>query len=138
MSGPSHQKPSEVIVTLCGARFGRLTVPNDAAPLIINGRVHWPVICDCGNRKQIRQDNLRAERVVSCGCLRADRKVRQKARMPQALPDIAADMGVERLDIKGERISWQKSTLLRALVASGGILTRAAEIAGIHRSTHYC
>lgn len=33
-----------------------------------NGRKYWHCICDCGNKKDIREDSLKAGRTISCGC----------------------------------------------------------------------
>lgn len=53
-------------VDLTGQRFGRLTVikraPNKGR------RTVWLCECDCGTEKEIRQEDLRSNKTVSCGC----------------------------------------------------------------------
>lgn len=53
-------------IDLTGQRFGRLTVieraPNKGK------RTVWLCRCDCGNEKEIRQEDLHSGKTVSCGC----------------------------------------------------------------------
>lgn len=55
---------------LTGQRFGKLTavfpVPDNAH------RARWHCVCDCGNEKDVLQQNLTNGHVRSCGCLHAD------------------------------------------------------------------
>jgi len=51
------------MTNLTGKRFGKLIA------LDYVGNYKWMCICDCGNRKKIRSDNLIMERIRSCGCL---------------------------------------------------------------------
>ena len=69
-----------VISDLRGRRFGRLTIPSNAEPEIRNRHAYWPVICQCGAQKYVRGAGLVEGRIKSCGCLRADSKVRSAAR----------------------------------------------------------
>jgi hypothetical protein len=69
------------IISLRGVRFGRLLIPADAEPEIRNRHAYWPCVCDCGARIVARGSKLRAGRIVSCGCWRADPAVRRAARM---------------------------------------------------------
>lgn len=56
---------------LSGQRFGRLTalftVPNN------NYHTRWHCVCDCGNTKDVLQQNLTNGHVRSCGCLHVER-----------------------------------------------------------------
>jgi hypothetical protein len=56
------------LINLVGQRFGRLTVIErvENSP---RGEPMWMCICDCGNRRIVYGQNLRAGRVKSCGCL---------------------------------------------------------------------
>lgn len=57
-------------IDLTGQKFGRLTVisvaPNHS------GRCAWNCVCDCGNEKIIRSEDLRGGKTKSCGCLKRD------------------------------------------------------------------
>ncbi len=57
-------------INLTGQRFGRLVVaslsPSGGTPR------RWLCLCDCGNRKTIAQNSLRAGRTISCGCRHAE------------------------------------------------------------------
>lgn len=52
---------------IIGQRFGRLTVES-LSPIKKNRKLYWNCICDCGNRTVVSGSNLRAGKVVSCGC----------------------------------------------------------------------
>ena len=58
---------------LTGQKFGRLTalytVPNN------NHHTRWHCVCECGNTKDVLQQNLCNGHVRSCGCLHAERNV---------------------------------------------------------------
>ena len=57
------------LIDLTGQRFGRLTVVERAE----NGsdkKPRWFCACDCGNRTAVSGADLRAHKVVSCGCYR--------------------------------------------------------------------
>lgn len=58
-------------IDLTGQRFGRLTalypIPNN------NYRTRWHCICDCGNTKDVLQQNLCNGHVKSCGCYHRER-----------------------------------------------------------------
>lgn len=51
---------------LTGQRFGKLVVVKRANN--INGKVAWLCQCDCGQRKVVTANNLRAGYTKSCGC----------------------------------------------------------------------
>lgn len=57
---------------MVGGRYGRLTVIREAPPAFTSGgRKMRQVlcVCDCGNEKVVRVENLRKGSVKSCGCL---------------------------------------------------------------------
>lgn len=60
---------------LTGQKFGRLTalytVPNNSH------RTRWHCVCDCGNTKDVLQQNLRNGHVKSCGCLHTERNIKK-------------------------------------------------------------
>lgn len=53
-----------------GLRFGRLVVIERADN--IGRKIGWRCLCDCGATTVVRADHLWGERVVSCGCHRAE------------------------------------------------------------------
>lgn len=57
---------------LKGKRFGRLSVISN--PIAINGFRYYDCICDCGNEKRARADNLICGDIQSCGCYSRDVK----------------------------------------------------------------
>jgi hypothetical protein len=88
-----------------GQRFGRLTVPKDAEPVMRHGHANWPVICDLhGLQPPVRGSKLRDGSTVSCGCWRADSEVRSRARRGPS-EDEHYDDGLEaqRADYEAQR-----------------------------------
>ena len=64
--GCSH---NDLIADLTGREFGRLTVIKDSGKRRPgSGGVIWLCQCTCGRKKEIRQDALLSESVISCGC----------------------------------------------------------------------
>jgi hypothetical protein len=57
-----------------GQRFGRLVARE---PAQVSYRRGWVCVCDCGNTVAVPAANLESGKVVSCGCLRVDRKRRE-------------------------------------------------------------
>ncbi|MDN3566332.1 hypothetical protein QWZ14_18325 [Paeniroseomonas aquatica] len=58
-----------------GLRFGRLVVSHEDTPYFWRGRFarrRWSCDCDCGGSATVREDRLKAETTLSCGCLRDD------------------------------------------------------------------
>lgn len=56
-----------------GLRFGRLVVSHEDTPYYWRGRFarrRWACDCDCGGSATVREDRLKAETTLSCGCLR--------------------------------------------------------------------
>lgn len=53
---------------LTGMRFGRLTVIGPSEQVKGGNRL-WKCLCDCGNEKHLRADNLKRGTTRSCGCL---------------------------------------------------------------------
>lgn len=56
---------------MIGKKFGRLTVLEEV-DVIRSGvkRKYLKCVCDCGNKKTVRRDSVRAGDIVSCGCKR--------------------------------------------------------------------
>lgn len=74
-------------------RFGRLTVLKEvSARLYINKKGkeehqrYWLCLCDCGVRKEVRQQHLRNGLIVSCGCYGRD-KTSARERKLEGLPE---------------------------------------------------
>ncbi len=65
-------------VDLSGARFGRMVAESfDGVRFTKLGRrsgAQWLCRCDCGTVKSIPSHDLRQGKILSCGCLRRDRK----------------------------------------------------------------
>ena len=83
------------IINLKGRRFGRLKVIGYE---YTHGKAYWSCECDCGQLKTVRGDKLLTGNTVSCGCARADVRVRRLA----ACKVSAADK--HRRAVKGSRI----------------------------------
>jgi|WetSurSiteA1Bulk_404760.scaffolds.fasta_scaffold00318_12 hypothetical protein len=58
---------------LTGKRFGRLTVTELKGRNAKRREFWWTCLCDCGNIKVIRGDNLKDGTTRSCGCLKKER-----------------------------------------------------------------
>lgn len=61
-------------IDVIGQRFGRLIVEGEGTPLISPSRSHrtMRVLCDCGNRKEVRLSTLTNGKTTSCGCYRKE------------------------------------------------------------------
>lgn len=60
------------INNLTGKKFGRLTVIEDSGKRS-GGKVVWLCLCDCGNKKLVRSNNLISGNTKSCGCFRKEK-----------------------------------------------------------------
>jgi hypothetical protein len=61
-----------------GLRFGRLVVSHEDSPYFWRGRFarrRWFCDCECGGSATVREDRLKANTTLSCGCLRDDASV---------------------------------------------------------------
>jgi hypothetical protein len=71
------------MIDLTGQKFGRLTalypVPNNTH------HTRWHCVCECGNTKDVLQQNLCNGHVQSCGCLLAERNAEKLASINSAL-----------------------------------------------------
>lgn len=70
-----------------GMRLGRLQIIGEGEPYFWRGRFsrrRWLCLCDCGRETEVRDDQFRSGRTVSCGCARdeagRDRLFRHGAR----------------------------------------------------------
>ena len=68
---------------LTGQKFGKLTalypVPDKAH------RARWHCVCDCGNEKDVLQQNLSNGHVRSCGCILSDSSLERMIRYNDSL-----------------------------------------------------
>ena len=55
-------------IDMTGKRFGRLLVTS-FSHISKDGKAHWNVICDCGEKKTVASYHLRSGATKSCGCL---------------------------------------------------------------------
>lgn len=68
-------------VDYTGMRFGRWTVLGSAPNHITKGGYPvsmWDCICDCGTRRDVRGNDLRLGKSVSCGCFIVDNPTSRK------------------------------------------------------------
>lgn len=59
-----------IIVDITGQRFGRLTALKYVGKYRYDNLVEC--VCDCGNKKTVRQSSLKTGHVKSCGCLKRE------------------------------------------------------------------
>jgi len=59
------------LIDLTGQRFNRLIVLHDTEKKSGSNRI-WLCQCDCGRLTEVRGDNLRSDRIKSCGCFRKE------------------------------------------------------------------
>lgn len=62
-----------VRMNLTGKKFGKLIVKN--LHKIENGEQVWCCLCECGNKKNVKQPCLRRGKTKSCGCLHSEKAV---------------------------------------------------------------
>lgn len=63
---------SDLVRNLSGEKFGKLTVLCDSGKRRKgSGGVIWTCLCECGQKKDIRQDALLSGATISCGCLKS-------------------------------------------------------------------
>lgn len=66
--GCAHKDSAQQrVIDLVGKRFGYLTVL-ERGHTDINRNIYWKCQCDCGTIKEISGNNLRGEKIKSCGC----------------------------------------------------------------------
>lgn len=56
-----------------GVRFGRLVIIEEGEPYFWRGRFsrrRWRCLCDCGAETEVRDDQFKSGRTISCGCAR--------------------------------------------------------------------
>lgn len=61
------------LIDLTGQRYGRLIVVSRAPNR--GQHVCWHCVCDCGNEKDIRANDLRSGRTTSCGCYQREKTI---------------------------------------------------------------
>ena len=54
-----------------GFKFHQLTVVSKYG--YIGNRFYWTCVCECGNTKELRQDQIKRQTIKSCGCLTVGR-----------------------------------------------------------------
>lgn len=87
---------------LTGQKFGRWTVAKMSK--IVNWRVYWECVCDCGTIKIIRMDQLISGDSQSCGCYNLDiLKSKFKDITNQKFGKLIA---LEPIDSKGAGVIW--------------------------------
>lgn len=86
-------------VEMIGKRFGRLVVIEQAETAISkSGKKmrRWKCLCDCGNTKVAREDNLKRGQTKSCGCLLVEciNQNRKARETPNNIYDLSGDYGI--------------------------------------------
>lgn len=66
-----HANNPNKVIDLTGQRFGRLTVIKRAPSA--TPKTKWACACDCGKSSTVTSRDLRAGKVVSCGCLQREK-----------------------------------------------------------------
>lgn len=56
-------------IDLTGQKFGKLVFIRKT-PYYKSGHVLWECLCDCGNTKNVRGNDIRSGKIQSCGCLK--------------------------------------------------------------------
>lgn len=88
-----------IVNDITGQKFGRLEAIDKFQ--IINNRMHWVCVCDCGELRVVSGGNLRDGNTKSCGCYRREAssarlkerrekhnwQARRKAASPSAFAD---------------------------------------------------
>lgn len=99
---------------LDGKRFGRLTVLHEGHKNAHYER-HWFCQCECGEVKEIKQDNLLSGRTQSCGCLKKEKSHERGVKLSKIrienvyLPSLARDLNRNnRTGVKGVSIKRVK------------------------------
>ncbi len=70
-ASPCQCKPRRALAlrpSLCGQRFGYLSVLSENPERTKRGNVQWDCVCDCGNRVVAHTSHLRGGSIKSCGC----------------------------------------------------------------------
>jgi hypothetical protein len=70
-------------VDLTGTKFGRLTVLGLDQERSTKKRKYWTCLCDCGTQCSKYGDNIKAEKVKSCGCLVKESQLKTAAKRKQ-------------------------------------------------------
>lgn len=68
---------SRRVIPKAGERFGRWVVIGN--PISIKSRIHVECVCDCGGKATVASSQLRFGISQSCGCLRADQRLKHGA-----------------------------------------------------------
>lgn len=68
-------------INLIGQKYGRLTVIDECKERDKNNRIMWLCECECGNQKIVRGADLRAGKILSCGCLGKEKRLEGKKKV---------------------------------------------------------
>lgn len=93
---------------LKGRRFGRLVVLKRAKDAVAeSGYVapRWKCLCDCGNKKIIRQQRLINGNTQSCGCLRKELSKEHASKLNLVLDE--KQYILDRIEINNENGCWE-------------------------------
>jgi len=100
-----------------GARFSRLQIIGEGEPYFWRGRFsrrRWLCACDCGRETEVREDQFRSSRTISCGCARdeagRERLLRHGARAGQSrTPEYRAwQVILRRFGVDAVVVEWRR------------------------------
>lgn len=114
MEGRKQKTPKNTV----GARYGRLTPDSKyiGKPAYANDKI--PCICDCGNKRFVKFNNLRRGLSKSCGCYHSERVSKaRKAYIDLNIPKTGDR--VRRIDTGEEYASRAEAARLNEISANG-------------------
>ncbi len=100
-----------------GSRLGRLQIIGEGEPYFWRGRFsrrRWLCLCDCGRETEVRDDQFRSGRTISCGCARdeagRERLLRHGARVRRSrTPEYSAwQVMLRRCGAQAVVAEWQR------------------------------
>ena len=92
---------------LIGQTFTRLTVESLSDRDTRRGRWWW-CRCQCGERKEVRGDNLTSGRVKSCGCYKTQLLTGKQLKGGRKLEGVTEDEAKGRADHPAEYLAWRR------------------------------
>lgn len=95
---------------IVGVRFGKLTVVRFVEK-DVNGKLMWECKCECGNTAVVRGNDLRQQKIQSCGCVRKETCKQNIKQAHLKFPNTYGFTGIG--DIPGQHIGQIRSGAFR-------------------------